>query len=205
MDMCPFETVATPNGAISPFCSLFTDDEWESYEFLQDLDKYFGNGPGNGLGPTQGVGWVNELLARLTNTAVVDHTSTNTTPDSSNSTFPLGLALYADFSHDTQLTSIFSALGLFKSTGAKGRLNATDRNSSKTSGYTTAQTVPFSARAYVEKMLCNETQEEMVRILVNDAVQPLEFCGGDEYGRCTLSNFVESQEYAKSGGEWTEC
>jgi hypothetical protein len=45
----------------------------------------------------------------------------------------------------------------------------------------------------------------MVRILVNDAVQPLEFCGGDEYGRCTLSNFVESQEYAKSGGEWTEC
>jgi hypothetical protein len=205
MDMCPFETVATPNGAISPFCSLFIDDEWESYEFLQDLDKYFGNGPGNGLGRTQGVGWVNELLARLTNTAVVDHTSTNTTLDSSNSTFPLGLALYADFSHDTQLTSIFSALGLFNSTVVKGGLNATDRNSSKTSEYTSFQTVPFSARAYVEKMICNGTQEEMVRILVNDAVQPLEFCGGDEYGRCTLSNFVESQEYAKSGGEWTEC
>ena len=88
MDICPFENVATPNGAISPFCSLFTDDEWVSYEFLQDLDKYFGDGLGNGLGPTQGVGWVNELLARLTNKAVVDHTSTNTTLDSLNSTFP---------------------------------------------------------------------------------------------------------------------
>jgi hypothetical protein len=205
MDLCPFETVATPNGAISPFCSLFTDDEWVSYEFLQDLDKYFGDGPGNGLGPTQGVGWINELLARLTNTAVVDHTSTNTTLDSSNSTFPLGLPLYADFSHDTQLTSIFSALGLFNSTVAKGGLNATDRNSSEISGYSSFKTVPFSARAYVEKMLCNGTQEEMVRILVNDAVQPLEFCGGDKYGRCTLSRFVESQEFAKSGGEWAEC
>lgn len=44
----------------------------------------------------------------------------------------------------------------------------------------------------------------MVRILVNDAVQPLEFCGGDKHGRCTLSNFIKSQQFATSGGESAE-
>ncbi len=203
MNLCPFETVATPNGVISPFCHLFTNDEWISYSFLQDIDKFFGDGGGNKFGPTQGIGFVNELLARMTNTPVIDRTSTNTTLDSSNTTFPLGLPLYADFSHDTQVTSILFALGLFNTTN--GGLNATDRNSGKASGYSSSTTVPFSGRVYFEKMLCNGSQEEMVRILVNDAVQPLEFCGGDSFGRCTLSSFVKSQSFARSGGVWEEC
>lgn len=205
MDLCTFDTVASPTGALSPFCQLFTDDEWASYSFHQDLDKYFGDGPGNPLGPTQGAGWVNELVARLTDSPVVDATSSNATLDASDATFPLRRPLYVDFSHDTQMTSIFAAMRLFDTAVARGGLDPAERASAASSGYSTFTSVPFSARMYVEKMTCEGQPEEMVRVLVNDAVQPLEFCGGDELGRCTVADFVASQGFARSGGKWNEC
>ena len=68
---------------------------------------------GNPLGRVQGVGYVNELLARLTQTPVRDHTQTNRTLDGAPATFPLNRTLYADFSHDNQMAAIYAALGLF--------------------------------------------------------------------------------------------
>ena len=102
MDLCPFHTVATESGSLSPFCSLFTELEWQQYDYFQSLGKYYGYANGNHLGPTQGVGFANELIARMTKSPVQDHTSVNQTLDSSNATFPLSseVVLYADFSHD---------------------------------------------------------------------------------------------------------
>ena len=102
MDLCPFNTVASPTGVISPFCALFSATEWHQYDYYQSLGKYYGNGNGNPLGPTQGVGFTNELIARLTGKPVDDHTSVNQTLDASNTTFPIGSGhvLFADFSHD---------------------------------------------------------------------------------------------------------
>jgi hypothetical protein len=102
MDLCPFNTVASDVGAISSFCSLFSTTEWHQYDYYQSLGKYYGFGNGNPLGPTQGVGFTNELIARMTGKPVRDHTSVNHTLDRSNTTFPLGKGhvLYADFSHD---------------------------------------------------------------------------------------------------------
>jgi hypothetical protein len=205
MDMCPFDTVHNPDGAISPFCRLFSKAEWHAYDYYQSLGKFYGFSWGNPLGPTQGVGFTNELVARLTSTAVDDHTSTNSTLDGSTSTFPIGreTKLYADFSHDNDLTSIFSALGLYNAT--KPLLNTSIESVKQTKGYTASWTVPFAARAYFEKMTCEGLEEEFVRVIVNDRVLPLETCGGDELGRCTLSKFVESLSFAKSGGNWAMC
>jgi hypothetical protein len=102
MNLCPYNTVASDIGAISPFCSLFSAPEWHQYDYYQSLGKYYGFGNGNRLGPTQGVGFTNELIARMTGKPVDDHTSVNHTLDESNTTFPLGggHVLYADFSHD---------------------------------------------------------------------------------------------------------
>jgi hypothetical protein len=33
MDLCPFNTVASDTGAISPFCSLFSEEEWHQYNY----------------------------------------------------------------------------------------------------------------------------------------------------------------------------
>ena len=131
ISLCAFETVAT--STLSPFCGIFTHVEFTQFEYWADLDKYYGtryvffsvlsllttiytcvNRYGQALGPVQGVGYVNELLARLTGLPVQDNTQTNRTLDSSPTTFPLNRTFYADFSHDNEMIAIYAALGLFK-------------------------------------------------------------------------------------------
>jgi hypothetical protein len=205
MDLCPFNTIASPIGTLSPFCDLFSDSEWRSYDYYQSLGKYYGYGNGNPLGPTQGVGFVNELIARLTGKAVADSTSTNHTLDSNPATFPVGgdNVLFADFSHDNDLTGIFGALGLYNST--QPLKNTTIETIQETLGYSASWTVAFAARAYFEKLSCKGEDEELVRVIVNDRVLPLEACGGDGRGACKLSAFVNSLSFAREGGHWTQC
>lgn len=203
MDLCPFETVASSSDRPSLFCALFTPAEWKQYDYYQTLGKYYGYGPGNPLGPTQGVGFVNELIARLTGKPVVDHTSVNQTLDTNPSTFPLGRSLYADFGHDSDMTTVFSALGLYNSTPLLS--TAHTMTVEEMHGYSAAWTVPFAARAYFEKLQCEGTEEELVRVLMNGRVLPLESCGGDALGMCTLGRFIESLGFARAGGHWNQC
>ncbi|KAI1776878.1 phosphoglycerate mutase-like protein [Hypoxylon cercidicola] len=203
MDLCPFNTVANDKGKISEFCYLFTVGEWHDYDYYQSLGKWYGYGNGSPLGPTQGVGFVNELLARLTGKPVADHTTTNSTLDGSPATFPLGRPLYADFSHDNDMVDIFAALGLHNLTDSLPGDRRMDAHEAK--GFSASWVVPFAARLYVEKMSCGGSDEEFVRILVNDRVIPLQNCGVDDFGRCALSKFVKSQSFARNGGRWNEC
>lgn len=157
MDLCPFNTVASSRDptTLSPFCHVFTHGEWQDYDYLQSLGKWYGFGPGNPLGPTQGVGFVNELLARLTGAAVEDGTSTNRTLDADPRTFPLDRALYADFSHDNDMMGVLGALGVYDGVLAEGGLDKSIRREpEEVGGYAAAWAVPFAARIYVEKMRC---------------------------------------------------
>lgn len=205
MDLCPFETVANIRGLPSRFCRLFTMDEWKQYDYYQSIGKYYGFSWGNPLGATQGVGFANELVARLTNSPVIDHTNTNSTLDGSEETFPVGLktALYADFSHDNDMMSIFAALGMYNATLPLS--NSTIATAEEMHGFSASWTVPFAARAYFEKIKCTDQDEEYVRVIVNDRVLPLDTCGGDALGRCTLSRFVDSLSFARGGGNWDKC
>jgi hypothetical protein len=153
----------------------------------------------------QGVGYVNELLARLTGLPVQDHTQTNRTLDASPKTFPLDRNFYADFSHDNEMVSIYSALGLFRQYRLPGqKLDPTNPSPLRT--WVTSNLVPFSARMVVEKLHCENVRiplpkgSAFVRILVNDDVQPLEFC--DSVAElCELNAFLASQRYARDDGE----
>lgn len=42
MHLCPFDTVAKE--AISPFCSLFSEEDFEIYEYVGDLEKFYNTG-----------------------------------------------------------------------------------------------------------------------------------------------------------------
>ncbi|CCC06973.1 hypothetical protein SMACR_00997 [Sordaria macrospora] len=238
MDLCPFDTVAYPppslttasslsegpNKRISPFCTLFNPQDFTIYDYLQSLGKYYGYGPGNSLASTQGVGYVNELLARLTRSPVVDNTTTNSTLTGNEETFPLNRTVYADFSHDNDMMGILTALRLFE--GVSPMSNETipekygktgDDGLTEKDLFKVGWQVPFAGRVYFEKMVCdsdadgdgkideNEEKEEMVRILVNDRVVRLNGCGADEEGRCRLGKFVESMEFARKGGDWGRC
>ncbi|KAK4192723.1 histidine phosphatase superfamily [Podospora australis] len=206
MDLCPFNTVASPVGALSKFCGLFSQDEWEKYDYYQTLGKYYGYGPGNPLGPTQGVGWVNELIARLLKKPVEDSTSSNGTLDSDPVTFPLDRELYADFSHDNDMMGILGALGVYDE--VKPLDNTTRTKPEEAGGFSAAWTVAFAARIYVEKMVCRQGDnrgKELVRILVNDKVVPLTKCPVDEGGRCEVEDWVKGLKFVREGGRWVEC
>lgn len=205
MDMCAFDTVARTSDAseLSPFCDLFTNSEWKEYNYYASLGKYYGYSAGNPLGPAQGIGFTNELIARLTGTPVQDETSTNHTLDSSATTFPLNATLYADFSHDDGLEPIFAAMGLFNGTSPLSETKV--ESVEQTNGFSAAWTVPFAARMYVELMTCQGEKEPLVRVLVNDMVIPLYGCEHDELGRCTLDDFVDGLSFARSNGNWASC
>lgn len=196
ISLCPFETAAKETR--SQFCDLFEPEKnaFPGFEYSGDLDKYYNTGYGQKLGPVQGVGYINELIARLTGQPVKDATQTNRTLDSSPETFPLHRSLYADFSHDNQMIAIYAAMGLFNISahppnpsgpplpGRIWRANAL---------------VPFSSRMVTERLSCGK--ETMVRIFVNDALQPLEFCGAGPDGLCDVDAFVKSQRFARNNGD----
>ncbi|KAF3387742.1 3-phytase A [Penicillium rolfsii] len=206
MDMCAYDTVSTTPDASqeSSFCALFTDAEWSQYNYLQSLGKYYGYGAGNPLGPTQGVGFVNELIARMAHTAVHDETSTNHTLDAEGAaSFPVNRTLYADFTHDNGMIPIFFALGLYNGTATLPQDQI--QSAAQADGYSAAWTVPFAARAYIEMMQCSHKSEPLVRVLVNDRVVPLHGCNADALGRCRRSDFVRALSFAQSGGDWASC
>jgi len=50
--LCAFETIAKLE--LSPFCYLFTKEEFAEYEYYGDLDKYYGTGCVRGGQPDSG-------------------------------------------------------------------------------------------------------------------------------------------------------
>lgn len=61
----------------------------------------YGSAFGSPVARVQGIGWVQELVARLTHTPIATHnSSTNSTLDDNPITFPLGQSLYVDATHE---------------------------------------------------------------------------------------------------------
>lgn len=228
--LCAMETVAKEE--YSPFCDLFTQKDFEGYEYSMDLDKFYHTGCaetfhqsftprnlksryGSRLGPVQGIGYVNELLARLTDQPVQDHTQSNHTLSSNPETFPLGRGTYIDFSHDNLIVAVISAMGL--KDDDVSTLDPTEYEDDRE--WNLSRVVPFSGRMVVERMECSDTRgsgrfrrdgagsQVYVRVLIDDAVQDLDICEGSREGLCTLENFVESQRYARENGQgdWERC
>ncbi|KAG8684406.1 hypothetical protein FRC11_012159, partial [Ceratobasidium sp. 423] len=104
---------------------------------------------------------------------------------------------------------ILSALGILRD--AKPLPPAGPIPSPSTQQFVVSKLVPFAGSTVVEKLSCPALPDkDYVRIIVNDAVIPLTDlapCGklGSTEGLCALEKFVESQAYARAGGNWTTC
>lgn len=198
-ELCAFETVAL--GA-SAFCNLFTEEEWKGYEYYQDLVFWYTYGPGNPTTAAIGIGYVHELVSRLTQTPITIHNSTtNATLDNDNITFPLNQPIYVDATHDTIITSILVAMN-FTSMAAGGPLPRDYRPENQT--YYANQLAPFAAQLIGQVMSCpsdsseaSSDTQQFIRWLLNDAVIPLtgiNGCPQDENGLCSLPVFIESMQ-----------
>jgi hypothetical protein len=216
MSVCAIETQVLEKK--SPWCDVFSEDNWIAFEYAADVEKFYKTGCvrslsyrcissshvcdsyGEPLGPVQGVGWVNELLARLTESPVQDHTQTNHTLDSSPETFPLDRAIYVDFTHENSQVAILAALGAFNDGRPLDPLRPDPARI-----WNAARMVPFSARLVIERFACGKTKR--IRMLLNDELVELECAQGSLDGTCSLEAFVKSQAYARSdgAGDWQKC
>lgn len=210
--MCPYETVGL---GYSPFCSLFTKDEWEGFEYSFALEYYGGNKFGSPTGRAVGVGYVQELVARLQHRYPQpdeEFTAINETLDNNPRTFPLNQTLYLDFSHDTTMFSMLTALGLtqfedFLPTSGPPE----DRQ------LIVSHIVPFAARFNIEVIKAPRPvrakrskdphasayeekggETTYVHLLINQRTlslgRSISECGKRDDGWCELETFIKAQK-----------
>lgn len=71
-----------------------------------DVTFWYGFGPGNPSTSAQGIGWIQEVISRLTQTRITEFGNTvNSTIVGSDVTFPLNQPIYVDATHDTTITA----------------------------------------------------------------------------------------------------
>jgi len=142
-NMCPYETVAY---GFSRFCDLFTYEEWVGFGYSIDLIFSGGSGFQSQTGRAVGLGYQQEVIARLKNqTLGYSHSQINITLDNNTDTFPLNQSLYFDFSHDTNIVSVLTAFGLTQfAEPLKPDKYPGEHN------FTVSHLVPFGARLDIE-------------------------------------------------------
>ncbi|KAK6458868.1 secreted acid phosphatase [Scheffersomyces xylosifermentans] len=149
----------------SPFCDLFTNEEFIKNSYHTDLSNYYTAGPGNNLTAVIGSTLLNASLALLK-----DDTSEN--------------KIWISFSHDTDLEIFHSALGIIEP--------AEDLPTNYIpfpSPYVHSSIVPQGARIVTEKLSCGGTS--YVRYIINDSVVPIPKCSDGPGFSCEFSKFEE--------------
>jgi len=220
--ICAYE-----NGYIgqSDFCNLFTQDEWSGFEQTLDMEYYYDYGYGNPTGRAQGIGYLQELMARLTNQYITSsNTSVNSSLDNNAADFPLGRPFYADFTHDDIIISVMTAMSLDYFREAP-QLNQVPPNPDR--HFILSHLTPFGARFITEVIGCSSATPDTVanhrtqyyptqygynaanathkfiRMRLNNGILPLNTirggaCLGRTDGMCAMSSFLTSQANATS-------
>ncbi|KAI0639711.1 phosphoglycerate mutase-like protein [Trametes polyzona] len=196
-DLCAYETVAL---GYSTFCDLFTEEEWKGYEYNLDLQLWYSFGPGNPASAAQGIGYVQELVSRLTQTPLTEFaTNLNSTLDGNNITFPLNQPIYVDATHDTVISTILVALN-FTTMAANGPLPVDHIPKHQT--YTGQHIVPFASNLVGQVLSCpashrSNDKKSFIRFLLNDGVVPLtgiSHCSENKDGLCETENFIKGMQ-----------
>ncbi|KAL1902991.1 hypothetical protein Sste5346_000903 [Sporothrix stenoceras] len=216
--ICAYETAFLGD---SGFCKLFTLDEWAGFEVTLDAEYYYDYSYGNPTGRAQGIGYLQELLARLTNQYIpVSNSSVNSTITDNAEDFPLGAKFYADFSHDDIIISVLTAMSLdyFRDAPPLGA-NSWPPNPNR--NFVLSHLTPFGGHLITEVYSCSSADPDavtehttvysnpdtsnathkFVRLRLNNGILPLHTirggkCAGRTDGFCALEDFVASQANA---------
>lgn len=210
-NMCPYEYATLGQ---SSFCALFTEQEWRDFEYFIDLQFYARYGFGSPSGRAQGIGYVQELAARLKSKLIFSsQSSINYTYDDNTKTFPLDQPLYMDMSHDDIIVSVLTALGLnyfkYSPRGLPDSVaHAPHRN------FHLNRMTPFGARLFSEIWTCPQgasleylqpqkyknpdlssksNTTDYIRFVLNNAPLPLDglsACDGSVNGFCEVNRFL---------------
>lgn len=149
----------------SPFCSLFTNEEFIKSGYENDLTNYYSIGQGNNLSTTMGSPMVEASLRLL-----LDESSTN--------------KIWVMFTHDTDMEFYLSSMGLINPEKDLPVDHVPFPNP-----YNAAQMFPQGGRTYLEKLNCND--KKYVRFIMNDAVVPFPDCSNGVGFSCDFDQFVD--------------
>jgi hypothetical protein len=205
---------------MSDFCSLFTLDEWLGFEQTLSIDYYYDYSYGNPTGRAQGLGYAQELLARLKHQYItVSNSSVNSTLDSSSASFPTNQPFYLDFTHDDIIISLLTAMSVDYFYNPP---SLTEYPPGPNRTFVLSRLTPFGANLITEVIGCKDQNPEpvqkqrtqytpgqygydpnnapykFVRMRLNNGILPLDsirggLCAGREDGLCDLGSFIQSQ------------
>ena len=219
--ICAYETAYI---GMSDFCNLFTENEWKGFEQTLDIEYYYDYGYGNPTGRAQGVGYLQELLARLTDQYITSsNSSVNSSYTDNAQDFPLGRPFYADFSHDDIIVSVLAAMSLdyFRE---HPDLNTYPPDPDR--HFILSRMTPFGGRLITELIGCADSDptaqhdfrtyyyptqygysasnapNKFIRMRLNNGILPLDtirggYCAGRTDGLCALDDFLASQYEAE--------
>ncbi|KAG2001830.1 hypothetical protein CC2G_004959 [Coprinopsis cinerea AmutBmut pab1-1] len=183
---CAYETVAL---GYSKFCELFTEEEWEGFDYGLDLLFWYGSAFGSPVARVQSIGWIQELVARLTKTPITEHNSCTNSTLHNDITFP----------SDTRFIT-----GLNLTTFAEdGPLPYT--HIPKNRKFRVAELAPFATNVQFQLLSCTSTPGEQIRVIINDGVAPLHGirgCPEQKDGMCPVEAFVEAQKEIIKDTDW---
>ncbi|KAF9075328.1 histidine phosphatase superfamily [Rhodocollybia butyracea] len=122
------------------FCEVFTDEEWLDYEYTNDLNYYYADGPGNPFSAVCGFPWIKAV------TDLFEVGPNNTVPNGTITPPPLIMG----FAHDTYLPPLISALGLWNNSV----LSITQRDSNPLREFRSGHLVAFRGYLALERLSC---------------------------------------------------
>lgn len=215
--ICAYE-----NGFIgmSDFCNLFTEDEWAAFEQTLDIEYYYDYSFGSPTGRAQGLGYQQELLARLTKQYITSsNSSVNSSLTDNAADFPLNQPFYADFTHDDIIISVLTSMSLDY---FREHPDLTVYPPDPERHFILSHMTPFGGRLITEVIGCadadpaavhdHRTQyyptqygydpanapNKFIRMRLNHGILPLETirtgqCLGRTDGLCALGDFLASQ------------
>ncbi|KAG9671306.1 phosphoglycerate mutase-like protein, partial [Aureobasidium melanogenum] len=180
-ELCGFELLTRGS---SPWCNVFTHDEWRDFEYARDILHYYRTGPGNKYSAGRGFPFLNATTNLLSN-----GTSAG--------------SLFFSFVHDGDILPLLSALDLFPSAEDL----PTDR-APEDRLWRTSSIVPMGGRVEFERMVCPYVYchsnaplypnhvycnpphpEPYVRVVVNDGVVTIPGCDDGPGKSCPLAAF----------------
>lgn len=198
-EMCAYEMVALSG---SSFCELFTEKEWEGFEYVLDLAFYYSYSFGQPAQAAMGLGWVQEWISRVSGERITEFNSTtNSSIVTSDTYFPLGTQdIYVDATHDTIISAVLSTLNFNSFAGALPSTHIPEKQN-----FIVSHISPFAANLHAQMLTCGAKKEKKVRWLLNDGVVPLDGvkgCGTDKDGLCSLETFIASTKESVSHIDW---
>lgn len=155
MEMCGFEVLARGS---SPWCEVFSHEEWLDFEYGRDLLHFYRAGPGNDYAGAMGWLWLNATTTLLAN-------------DSAS-------GVYFSFVHDGDIVPLLATLGLFDESSNPGFLPNDKRMPSRK--WKTSDITPMGGRLILERVTCSGTglgknlRRSYVRLFINDGLVDLE-------------------------------